>query len=187
MRLNRDLIKTRQRWVKDHPARTVEELGLKGYVFDIEARGLIVRTVLSIDLFAQPLAWRAQIALLYPSRLPRPRGSWTLEENVFALDLARQMLAGVGLKDSQFLNADALSFEIGYPCTDAEAHYAVRAALRPAVRFESVPVGEINQYDFTDTSTQIDGWWNGKTGREEGLYLPRERTLLYAGRSDADQ
>lgn len=187
MRLSGDLIKARQRWVKDHPARTVEELGLKGYVFDLEIKGLVIRTVLSIDLFAAPLAWRAQVALLHPSsRTPKPRGSWTFEENVYTIEIARQMLDGVGLKESQFLNSDALSFEIGYPCTAAEAHYTVRAAMRPAIRFESLPVGEINQYDFTDTSTQIDGWWNGKTGREEGLYLPKERTLIYAG-NDSNQ
>ena len=187
MRLSKDVIAARQRWVKDHPARSVDELALRGYVFDLEERGGIVRTVLSIDLFAQPLAWRAQIALLSPSRQPRPRSSWSLGENVLALDLARQMLAHVGLPAEQFLNTDALSFELCYPCTTAEAYYVVRASLRPATRFEALPVGEINQYDFTDASTQIAGWWNGKTGREEGLYLPKQRTLIYAGGNDRNQ
>lgn len=184
--INNDLIKSRQRWVKDHPARTVDELHMPGYVHDIEHRDLIIRTVLSIDLFARPVAWRAQIALMYPSRLPRARASWTLPQSMLALDIARQLLEGVGEPDCRSMTTDAVSFELLHPCTAEEIRYVLRAAGRPALRLERLPIGEINQYDFTDRATQIDGWWNGKTGREEGLYLPQERTLIYAG-TDTEQ
>lgn len=176
----------RQSWVKDHPCRVVEECGLPGYVHDIERHGLIIRTVLSIDLFAQPLAWRAQIALLYPSRLPRARSTWSIPQNALLLSIARQLLDGVG-QGGDHLTTDAVSFELARLLTGAEAEYVFRAAMRPATEFESVPVGEINGYDFTDKKLQIDGWWNGKTGREEGLFLPQKRVLIYEPGTDTNQ
>lgn len=183
--MNSDLVRARQQWVKDHPARTVEELTLPGYAHDVETRGgLIIRTVLSIDLFVSPLAWRCQIALMRPSRLPRPRSEWSLEENVFALQIARQLLAGVGDLSRSRLTTDSVSFELAYPLLADEAEYALRAAMRPATAFEAPAIGEISAYDFTDRATQVDGWWNGKLGREEGLFLPKQRTILHARQRD---
>lgn len=178
--MNRDMIKKRQRWVADHPCRIAEECALPGCILDLERPGgLIVRTVLTIDLFRPPVAWRAQIGLLYPSRLPRARADWSIEESIEALRIAREMLAGVGLQGNSFLLTDPLSFELCYPLTSWETEHVSRASLRPAVEFAAAPIGEINQYDFTDHSTKIDGWWNGKTGTEEGIYVPKKRTILY--------
>lgn len=176
--LSQDMIKKRQQWAKDHPARVAEELTAPGYIFDLKCNGLFVRTVLSIDLFQEPLAWRAQIGLLYPSKLPRALKDWTMPEMIEAFGIAQRLLDGVGVK-SDLLRKDALSFELIYPCTPAEAGYAVRAALRPATAFESLPVGEVNQYDFSDKSTQIAGWWNSREGREEGLFLPQTRSVIH--------
>lgn len=176
--LSQDSIKKRQRWALDHPARVAEELSAPGYIFDLNYHGMLIRTVLSIDLFQTPLAWRCQIALLYPSRLPRARRDWHITETMAAVQVAESLLAGVGVK-SDLLVTDSLSFELVYPCTPEEAEYAVRAALRPATSFESLPVGEINQYDPSDRSTQIAGWWDGKIGKEQGLFLPQTRSLIY--------
>lgn len=176
--VNKDLIKMRQRWVKDHPCRVVEECGLPGYVHDVEQGGLIIRTVLSIDLFTEPLAWRVQMALLYPSRMPRPRASWSIQQNAYLLGMARQLLDGVGCGADR-LSVDSISFELARPVTAEEAEYVYRAAGRPDCRIKQLPVGEISSYDFTNRSLQVDGWWNGKTGREEGLFLPETRTLIY--------
>lgn len=176
--MNKDFITSRQRWVKDHPCRVVEECGLPGYVHDVEQGGLIIRTVFSIDLFTQPLAWRVQMALMYPSRLPRPRSTWSIPMNALLLDMARQLLDGVGTGADQ-LSVDSVSFELARPVTGAEAEYIFRAAGRPEVKLEQLPVGELDIYDMQDRSTQVDGWWNGKTGREEGLFAPTERILIY--------
>lgn len=176
--LSQEMIKKRQRWVKDNPARLAEELTAPGYICDVNRNGLLIRTVLSIDLFQAPLAWRCQIALLYPSKLPRPRRAWQITETMAAVQVAESLLAGVGIK-SDLLVTDSVSFELVYPCTPDEAEYVVRAALRPATAFESLPVGEINQYDFSDPSTQIAGWWDGREGKEQGLFLPQQRSLIH--------
>jgi hypothetical protein len=184
--VNRDLITKRQRWVKDHPCRSVEECGAPGYRFDIQRNGLYLATVLTIDLFESPLAWRAKIAFLHPSSLPRPLASASIAERIEAYAVAKEMLRGVGDVSRKHLLTDRLSFDLVYPLTPDEAEYVVRAAMRPAILFEPVALGELNRYDLTDRKTQVDGWWDGKTGKEEGAFIPQERTLIYGQPKQSD-
>lgn len=173
-------IRDRQAWVKDHPARVKEELTALGYTLDVTVqKGFILRTVLSIDLFTAPLAWRCEIASMYPSKLPRLLSSMTMAQMIFAHDVAKELLSGVGEAEREILSGkNAISFEIAHPCTPEEAEYVVKAALRPAALFESVPVGELNEYDLSSAS-QVAGWWDGKEGKQQGLYLPTKRSLIY--------
>jgi hypothetical protein len=187
--VNKDIIKKRQLWVKDHPCRFVEECAAPGYRLDLDQHGLLIATVLTIDLFDQPLAWRAKIALLHPSGTPRPITGWTMSERLQAYEIAISILDGVGIKSGAFTLSDSLSIDLCYPLTPDEAEWVVRASLRPAslrpvATCEAVPVGEVNQYDFADKSTQVAGWWNGKRGREEGVFLPQKRKLIYEQRNN---
>jgi hypothetical protein len=178
--MNKDVTKKRQQWVKDHPCRFVEECAAPGYRLDLDRHGLLIATVLTIDLFDQPLAWRAKIALLNSSGTPRRIAGWTMPERLQAYEIAVSILAGVGIKSGAFTLSDALSIDLCYLLTPDEAAHVARAAMRP-VEIDSSPrlVGEIGRYDFSDKKTQIDGWWNGKAGREEGAYQPQKRMLIY--------
>ena len=173
-----DTIKTRQHWALDHPARTVNDFYGPGYVKDFNWHGLYVRTVLSIDLFQQPIAWRAEVALMYPGWQPRPLKLYSMNELILCHTIAKSLLEGVGLQHTRFVSKTNVSIELANNCTPEEAVYAVNAAMRPAVELLPVAVGEINEYDLSP-QTQIAGVWDGKKGKELGFYQPSQRRIVY--------
>lgn len=178
MIFTKDTIQKRQRWALDHPARFIQEFITPGYVLDVEWHGLIVRTVLSIDLFQSPLAWRSQIALMYPNKTPRPLKQYTMAELILCHDIAKSFLEGVGIPQTNFLLRDRVSIEIAKHCTASEAAHAVNASFRPDVDFSPVLVGEFNEYDLSK-KTQVDGIWDASQGKEIGLYQPSKRRMIY--------
>jgi hypothetical protein len=165
------LIKKRQRWVLEHPCRTVQECGKLGYRADFDlAGGNRVATVLTIDLFSEPLAWHSDVAIIGNDGAAKPVALWSVSDRAAAFDLSFQMLAGVGKPDAQTVDCDGWKVGFVRPLTGAETVRAMEVAgRRPAA--EPVAIGEISEFDFSDFETEAD----------EGLFLPTEREIVYAG------
>ena len=164
-------IKKRQRWVLEHPCRTMQECGKLGYRLDLELAGQNrVATVLTIDLWQSPLAWRADVAIIGADGLAKLVALWTVSDRAAAFEMAFQMLQGVGLAHQQTVDCD--NIKVGYvrPLTGAEMARVMEVGRRrplPAL----VPIGEIDVFDFSDFDTEVD----------DGVFIPAEREIAYVG------
>lgn len=168
--MNKDLIKSRQRFVLCHPCRTLTECGQPGMVIDWQMGGIKLRTVLTIDLFTEPLAWHADVAVLNSDDTAIPVIRWTPADRAAALDFAKRMLEGVGVKDQLKLDGDAWRLGFIRPLTIQEASFVLGMAERRA-RPAPIPIGELNAYDTNDERTRAD----------EHSWAPVERKIIYAG------
>lgn len=166
--MNRSVEQIRQSWVLRHPCRTVEECGNLGYRVDLSLVGHPVATVLTIDLFTEPLAWHSDVAILGPDGIARPVVEWSDMDRAAAFDLARGMIAGVGCPDTDRAECDEIKIGIVRCLSAAEAAIVYEIAKRRPK--SGLPaIGEINLYDFNDRHSEAG----------DGIYAPIERTVIH--------
>jgi hypothetical protein len=160
--------KTRQDWVLRHPCPTLRHCGERGYSADVVIAGVKLRTVLTIDLFTKPLAWHATIARIQPDGRPVALDSLAGSDRLAMLGLAIEMLRGVGQNGTDALEIDAVSVGCGRTLTPQEVR-TVASHARQFAPLALIAVGEINEYDFSDRTTQVG----------DGLHIPINREVIY--------
>lgn len=165
--MNERTIKLRQRWVLGHPCRVLDECGRPGYRADFVLAGHPVATVLTIDLFAAPLAWHADVARIDEHGKTLPLIAWSETDRTAAFDLARRMLDGVGSPDGDGADCDQWKVGIVRPLTDREIA-CVLGNRRPIPAAPAI--GEVSIFDFSDAGTEAG----------PGIHVPQTRRIVYA-------
>lgn len=167
--MEKSTIRTRQRWVLEHPAQSLQDCGKLGYRADITLGGQKMATVLLIPVFKHPLFWDAQIGLLGPDGQAIPKARWTRTDLVCAIAQAQRLLEDVGREEYR-TEEDALSIILSKRLTvDEEAKVLNYDALNP---IQPALVGEIGVYDFSKKSQVSD---NG--------FMPIHRSTVYERRN----
>jgi len=159
-------------WVLLHPCKTVAQCGETGYRHDHSEGGIILAAVLTIDLFAPPLRWHADVSIVGPDGKCKPYSLFTVSERMAAVAFARRMVQGVGVEADQVFTRQDVCVGFTRPLTAAEVERASAAASRP-FSFQQIAIGAFAEYDFKHKPSEVG----------PGLYIPADMEVFYGRRS----
>lgn len=164
--INPNLNKARQRWALSNPCKTVEQCGRPGCRADFTVAGKSIATILTVDLFTQPLAWHCQIGLIAPNGETKSIEEWDNGDVSAAAEIARQILAGVGAPGADRIIFDELSLTVARQLNIDEAAF-VYNITRDFKRIKPVAIAEAAEYNFANKKTQVG----------DGAFIPQNRII----------